>query len=195
MILIALRDAFQQSLIGYYLDKQGYQTAEPRQFNYAIQPTTDRLTVITDDVMQSWPTAAQTDLIWLVDCSSGFSPGADLPKTVRGVLCSQSDADELLTCIHQVELGRQYISGQLLRTIGRPESTDTTAAQLSKLSRRELEVFDLIRQGLSMNKIADKLFISIHTAENHRANIQKKLALSGRLSLVRYAAVAASATK
>jgi DNA-binding NarL/FixJ family response regulator len=46
----------------------------------------------------------------------------------------------------------------------------------------------LLAEGLSPKEIAEKLFISSKTVENHRANIMKKLDLHSTMELVRYAA-------
>ena len=46
----------------------------------------------------------------------------------------------------------------------------------------------MLAEGLSTKEIAEKLFISPKTVENHRANIMNKLDLHSTLELVRYAA-------
>lgn len=55
------------------------------------------------------------------------------------------------------------------------------------LSDRETEVLRLLALGHTNAEIAKLLFISVRTAETHRANLQRKLAISGRPELVRYA--------
>lgn len=55
-----------------------------------------------------------------------------------------------------------------------------------KLTQREEEVLDLISHGYSNTKMADKLYVSRRTIENHRQRIIKKLNLSGS-KLVVYA--------
>jgi DNA-binding NarL/FixJ family response regulator len=46
----------------------------------------------------------------------------------------------------------------------------------------------MLAEGLSAKEIAEKLFISHKTVENHRANIMNKLGLHSTIELVRYAA-------
>ena len=53
---------------------------------------------------------------------------------------------------------------------------------------REQEIMRLLAEGLSAKKIAEKLFISPKTVENHRTNIMSKLGLHSTMELVRYAA-------
>jgi two-component system, NarL family, response regulator NreC len=55
------------------------------------------------------------------------------------------------------------------------------------LTERELEVLRLIALGHTNSKIAKLMYISSRTVETHRANLQRKLGVSGRPELVRYA--------
>ena len=56
------------------------------------------------------------------------------------------------------------------------------------LTAREQEVMGLLAEGLSAKEVADKLFISPKTVENHRHSIMKKLDLHSNIELIRYAA-------
>ena len=60
-------------------------------------------------------------------------------------------------------------------------------AQEDPLSDREREVLRLLALGHTNQEIAKQLFISVRTAETHRAHIMQKLHLSSRAELVRYA--------
>ena len=55
------------------------------------------------------------------------------------------------------------------------------------LSEREDEVLRLLALGHTNQEIAEQLFISVRTAETHRAHIMRKLQLGSRAQLVRYA--------
>jgi Response regulator containing a CheY-like receiver domain and an HTH DNA-binding domain len=56
-----------------------------------------------------------------------------------------------------------------------------------KLTDRELQILFMITSGKKNAEIAKKLTLSIHTVENHRSNILKKLSVSSNLELVRFA--------
>jgi DNA-binding NarL/FixJ family response regulator len=58
----------------------------------------------------------------------------------------------------------------------------------NSLTPREGEVFSMLAEGLSAKEIAEKLFISPKTVENHRSNIMSKLDIHSSHDLVRYAA-------
>lgn len=55
------------------------------------------------------------------------------------------------------------------------------------LSEREIEILELLAEGLSSPQIADRLFLSVHTVRTHRKNIIKKLGLAGGYELLLYA--------
>jgi DNA-binding CsgD family transcriptional regulator len=67
----------------------------------------------------------------------------------------------------------------LHKTSMRPPSA-AIAGPLGDLSRRELEVLDLVAQGLTNRDIAARLVLSEHTVNRHVANILRKLGLSSR---------------
>jgi two-component system response regulator NreC len=60
-------------------------------------------------------------------------------------------------------------------------------AEAEVLSEREREVLRLLALGHTNQEIAQLLYISVRTAETHRAHIMQKLRLSSRAELVRYA--------
>jgi two-component system, NarL family, response regulator NreC len=59
--------------------------------------------------------------------------------------------------------------------------------QTDPLSPRETQVLALLALGLTNREVAQRLYISVRTAESHRASIQRKLDLSSRSELVRFA--------
>jgi DNA-binding NarL/FixJ family response regulator len=60
--------------------------------------------------------------------------------------------------------------------------------EYGSLTPREQEIMRLLAEGLTVKKIAAKLFISPKTVENHRSNIMNKLGLHNAIELIRYAA-------
>ena len=76
---------------------------------------------------------------------------------------------------------------------GRPGRKRTSTAGTSppgppdNLSEREVQVLRLIVLGHTNPQVAQQLYISVRTVENHRSHIQQKLMLSSRAELVRYA--------
>jgi len=60
----------------------------------------------------------------------------------------------------------------------------TPANQENQLSKRELEVLQLIASGFSNQEIADKLFISLRTVTNHRASLYQKTNVNNTAALL-----------
>ena len=63
---------------------------------------------------------------------------------------------------------------------------DEGVTELNNLSRRELDIINLIKEGLSSREIALQLEISLKTVEVHRYNVLKKLKLKNTAALVNY---------
>jgi len=99
--------------------------------------------------------------------------------------CSEKD---LLTGIHTVLEGREYISDKVAKLLASNLVKQRKVSHAAtKLTTREKEVLTCIVNGLSNKQIAEKLFISNRTVETHRTNIMKKLNLKNTAQLVRTA--------
>jgi DNA-binding NarL/FixJ family response regulator len=67
------------------------------------------------------------------------------------------------------------------------KEAEITNASYDTLTSREQEIMVLLAEGLSSKEIAEKLFISPKTVDNHRTNILRKLNLHSTIELIRYA--------
>lgn len=111
-----------------------------------------------------------------------------------GYLVKESAADLLLDGIEYVLKGHYFmdtsVSHQVVKKlIGLPEKELAVAGTgYDLLTAREQEVMGLLAEGLSTAQVADKLFISPKTVENHRHSIMRKLDLHSTIELTRYAA-------
>jgi two-component system, NarL family, response regulator NreC len=107
----------------------------------------------------------------------------------QGYLLKEAADTELVQAIREVAAGRRYVHpllGARLATTGGPaEKLDA-----DPLSERERDVLRLLALGHTNQEIAKLLFVSIRTAETHRARIMQKLDLRTRAELVRYALAA-----
>jgi DNA-binding NarL/FixJ family response regulator len=111
-----------------------------------------------------------------------------------GYLIKESAADLLLKGIEFVLKGHYFmdtsVSHQVVKKlIGLPEKeVAISGTDYDLLTAREQEVMGLLAEGLSTTQVADKLFISPKTVENHRHSIMRKLDLHSTIDLARYAA-------
>jgi DNA-binding NarL/FixJ family response regulator len=111
-----------------------------------------------------------------------------------GYIVKVSAADKLLEGIEHVLKGDYYmdtaVSQQVVKKLAGLMAAEkvVTGSGYDTLTPREQEVMVLLAEGLTVQQVAEKLFISPKTAENHRSNIMRKLGLHSTLELVRYAA-------
>jgi DNA-binding NarL/FixJ family response regulator len=103
----------------------------------------------------------------------------------------KSDADkDLVPAVQAVSQGKPFltpkVSQAVLEGYLQPQRA-TSRAPKSRLTPREREIVQLLAEGRSNKEVADRLNISVKTAETHRANIMRKLQLASFSELVRYA--------
>jgi two-component system, NarL family, response regulator NreC len=102
------------------------------------------------------------------------------------VLKEAADA-ELVAAIREVANGGRYVHPALGARLVTAEAEERRRAEEDPLSDREREVLRLLALGHTNQEIAQMLYISVRTAETHRAHIMQKLRLQTRAELVRYA--------
>lgn len=104
----------------------------------------------------------------------------------RGYLMKQEATRKIVTALRQVRDGRIYLSESIASDLLERMASGAVPAvdDIHGLSDRELEVLQLIGQGLKTGEIANALHRSVHTIEAHRASIKRKLSLktSGELA-------------
>jgi len=111
-----------------------------------------------------------------------------------GYLTKESAADMLINGIEHTLKGDYFmdpsVSQQVVKKLA--ELPDKKPGAFVKgydaLTSREQEIMVLVASGMSSQKIADKLFISPKTVDNHRSRIMQKLNVSNVIDLARHAA-------
>ena len=102
------------------------------------------------------------------------------------VLKEAADA-EVVAAIREVANGGRYVNPTLGARLITAEAEERRRAEADPLSDREREVLTLLALGHTNQEIAKLLYISVRTAETHRAHIMQKLRIQTRAELVRYA--------
>lgn len=111
-----------------------------------------------------------------------------------GYIVKESAAETLLNAIEIILKGQYFmdtsVSQQVVKKLaGFTEKESVRHSNgYESLTPREQEVMTLLAEGMSISQVADRLFISPKTAENHRSKIMRKLNLHSSIELVRYAA-------
>ena len=119
----------------------------------------------------------------------------DDPRYVRqafdsgamGYILKEAADTDVAMAIRTVAEGSRYVHPTLGARLVAAEATAARRAAEDPLSNREHEVLKLLALGYTNGEIANKLFISVRTAETHRSHILQKLHLATRADLVRYA--------
>jgi two-component system response regulator NreC len=104
-----------------------------------------------------------------------------------GYVLKEAADTELVQAIREVAAGGRYVHPALGAKMITAAAEERRRAEDDPLSDREREVLRLLALGHTNQEIAKMLFISVRTAETHRAHIMQKLRLTTRAELVRYA--------
>jgi two-component system response regulator NreC len=104
-----------------------------------------------------------------------------------GYLLKEAADVEVVQAIREVASGNRYVHPALGARLAQAEVDAAKKSADDPLSDREREVLRLLALGHTNQEIAKDLFISVRTAETHRAHIMRKLGLGTRADLVRYA--------
>ena len=118
-----------------------------------------------------------------------FNTALDLG--VKGFVLKENAVNDILQCVRTVAKGHYYISPTIsefmVRRSGRTTSLPRTIGAVDSLTDTEKKVLKLLAEMKSSKEIADTLFISPKTVDNHRQNISHKLNLHGAHALVKFA--------
>ena len=104
-----------------------------------------------------------------------------------GYVLKEAADEEVVAAVREVAAGGSYVHPALGARLVAAEAAERAAAEADPLSDREREVLRLLALGHTNQEIAQSLYISVRTAESHRAHIMQKLRLTTRAELVRYA--------
>jgi two-component system response regulator NreC len=105
----------------------------------------------------------------------------------QGYVLKEAADVEVVAAVREVARGGRYVHPELGARLIAAEVAAARKVEEDPLSDREREVLRLLALGHTNQEIAQQLFISVRTAETHRAHIMQKLRLSSRAELVRYA--------
>ena len=101
---------------------------------------------------------------------------------IEGFLTKQCSTHELTKAVNSIMSGGKFYCQRIIEVI-----TQKDIPNAMELSDREMQVIRYIGKGLSSERIATELNVSIHTVNSHRKNVLKKLGLKSPTELIVYA--------
>ncbi|MFH1216772.1 MAG: response regulator transcription factor [Pseudomonadota bacterium] len=121
-----------------------------------------------------------------------------LAAGAKGYITKQAAAEDLVAAIKAVATGNVYLQPALARWLledyqrinksgGGIGESDMQSADLDALSKRELQILELVAEGLTSPEIAKKLDLSPKTVSRHRERIMNKLNMHSTTELVKFA--------
>jgi DNA-binding NarL/FixJ family response regulator len=106
---------------------------------------------------------------------------------IKAYVLKESISNDLVDCIKQVSAGDYYISPAISGYLVEKRKPKEHGSGLDKLTASELQILKLIAENKTSAQIAEELFRSVRTVENHRNNICSKLGLKGPHALLLFA--------
>ncbi len=108
----------------------------------------------------------------------------------NGYVLKQSAPTELISALRTIGAGNAYLDPSLTRKVMGGyvnRATSLRGETKGELTDRESEVLRLIAFGYSNKEIGTRLELSVKTIEAHKAHAMRKLGISSRIDIVRYA--------
>ena len=116
-----------------------------------------------------------------------------LENGVLSHLLKDCGKDEIIEAIYSTAKGEKFFCGKIVDTVLKDKEisdatrTEGVSCDGIKLSAREVEIVQLVAEGMSNKEIAEKIFLSVHTVTTHRKNIMSKLGVNNTAGLVMFA--------
>jgi DNA-binding NarL/FixJ family response regulator len=117
----------------------------------------------------------KTDILKALECG------------VNNYILKLCDKEEFMCALKATARKERFFCGKVVDAILDKQLAKPASCEGISLSPREIEIVQLISEGLTNGDIADKLFLSIHTISTHRKNILRKLDLNKSSELIMYA--------
>ena len=126
------------------------------------------------------PNCAGTQFLMCTSFEDTDSVFKALKSGATGYLTKTTQPSKILDAIVEVHKGGSPMSSNIARKIVASFQRTNTNKEIEKLSKREIEILELLSKGLRYKEVADKLFLSTETVRTHIRNIYYKLQVNSR---------------
>jgi two-component system invasion response regulator UvrY len=104
-----------------------------------------------------------------------------------GYLNKEMAPEELLAAVHNVLMGRRYVSPALAELLVNGLDEDQDKPMHARLSEREFQIFRKLAAGQAVSDIANELCISVKTVSTYRSRVLEKMSFTSNADLTAYA--------
>jgi DNA-binding NarL/FixJ family response regulator len=143
--------------------------------------------ILDNDVELIMRTFPHIKVIGITDRPDQFHVKRLLKKGISGHLLYSCDADEITEAMRTVMQNEHFFCGKVLEVLNSNNPQKTFTCEGTRLSKRESEVIQWVSRGFSNKKIAEQMFLSVHTVLTHRKNVMCKLGIKNTAGLVVFA--------
>ena len=140
------------------------------------------------DVMQSLRLIPGLRVVGITPCCEPETLRKLLDAGLCAHLMSDCDQDEIVDSVLCSARGEKFFCGKILDILNASEGNKTQhGCEPVTISERELEILQLVAQGLTTKQIAEMVHLSFHTVMTHRKNMMGKLGINNTAGLIIYA--------
>ena len=127
------------------------------------------------------PLLPKTQILMLTAYENSDLIFESLRAGASGYLMKNTDPDEIIQAVEQVQAGGSPMSMQIARkVVSHFQEIKKPEAEFELLTPRELEILSLLAKGFLYKEIADQLHISLHTVRGHVHLVYEKLHVQSR---------------
>lgn len=110
-----------------------------------------------------------------------------LQAGAHGYLLKESAGSELVAAVRAVHAGRRYLSPKVAEIVAGQIAQPPGKSPVTRLSRREREILQLVAEGCSSREIAARLNLSPKTVDTYRSRLMQKLKITDVAGLIKFA--------
>lgn len=136
------------------------------------------------DVVSLKQTAPLSNILAVTSNAEKHTVLEALKCGLSGYLLKECSEQELVNAIKATARGEKFMCSTVLEVVLTETSPAESATETINLSPREIEIIQLIAEGMSSMEIANHLFLSHHTINSHRKNILRKLQIKSPAELI-----------
>jgi DNA-binding NarL/FixJ family response regulator len=135
--------------------------------------------------------ALPTELVILTMYKDTVYFDTAMDRGVRGYVLKDGAAGEILVCLDAVLGGKCYVSPTIVGLLAERPGSEGRQANAQPLRQRlspaEMSILKLVSENRTSKEIAERLYVSVRTVENHRMHMCQKLGLKGPHALLQFA--------